>query len=344
MDSSISPHLVCPRSRPRRVPDDYVPPYPAWSARVDPGVERVVMANHGVQWRGPDATGAHAWIRALRATLDAGSGVRHVDLAHHVDAAGYDTLVLQPYWTDVAAFRRWEERADVAAIEQRATGLGHFREIVTPHVTRVETLFSSDGEMEGVGQAFSTRSPAIQEHAYWGSARDRLPLAQTDALEPQGALDFVQAAPGHIVARGHGNVAIIRSGQDWGHTTGEERRLYLGEIEPVLRAGMDYLSGADESCGCYANRYMRLVDPDGTPQEKSFGWSYWRSLADMERWSESHPTHLAIFGTFMKTVQALNFDLKLRLWHEVYVAAADEQHYAYRDCHKLTGLLKRMPG
>ncbi|MFD2500907.1 hypothetical protein ACFSTI_21255 [Rhizorhabdus histidinilytica] len=75
MDSSITPHLACPRSRPRRIADDYAPPYPAWSARIDPAIGQVVMASYGVQWRGPgDADAALAHVGALRATLDAASG------------------------------------------------------------------------------------------------------------------------------------------------------------------------------------------------------------------------------------------------------------------------------
>lgn len=343
MDSSISPHLVCPRTRARRIADDYVPPYPAWSARIDPTIERVVMASYGVQWLGPDATEAFAYARALHATLDADSGARHIELAHYIDEAGYDTLVVQPYWTDLAAFRRWEQRDDVAAIEAGASGIGHFREILTPRVDRLETLYSAEDEMEGLGRALSQLSPEVQEHAYWGSARDRFPIAQTDALDPGGELVFTVDSPDHVKVRGHGNIAIIRSGQDWGPTGGEERRLYLDEIEPVLRTGMDFLRDEGDSCGCYVNRYMRIIDLDGMPNEKSFGWSYWRSLADMELWSEAHPTHIAIFGTFMKMGQALNFDLKLRLWHEIYVVAPDEQHYEYRGCHARTGFLKQMP-
>ncbi len=344
MDSSITPHLACPRSRPRRIADDYAPPYPAWSARIDPAIGQVVMASYGVQWRGPgDADAALAHVGALRATLDAASGVRHVDLARYVDEAGYDTLVLQPYWTDPAVFRRWEGRTDVAALLAADTGLGHFREILTPTAERLETLYSTEDEMEGLGRALERRSPPVQEHAYWGSARDRFPIAQTDALEPTGQLGFAADGAGRVTVRGHDNIAIIRSGQDWGPTGGEERRLYLAEIEPVLRAGMDFLRDRGGECGCYLNRYMRIVDLDGTPQEKSFGWSYWRSLGDMETWSEAHPSHLAIFGTFMRIVQQLNFDLKLRLWHEVYVVTSDQQLYDYRNCHPDTGFLKQMP-
>jgi aldoxime dehydratase len=76
--------------------------------------------------------------------------------------------------------------------------------------------------------------------------------------------------------------------------------------------------------------------------ERTFGLAYFKEILDMERWAESHPTHVEIFGRFMKAVQRLEFNLKLRLYHEVTVAAADEQFFEYVNCHPRTGLLKAL--
>lgn len=343
MESAISPHLVCPRSRARRRGDDYVPPYPAWSARIAPSIAQLVVANMGVQWNEPAlADHAFAHIDRLRGTLDAASMAREAEIAHYVDEAGYDTLVLMAYWIEPAAFERWHASDAVAALASAPSPLGRFWEILTPSADRLETLFSVADEMEGAGRVLGDLSPEVQEHAYWGSARDRLPIAQNHALSvPAGArFDAADAGDGLTILKGHANVAMIRSGQDWGPTGGEERRLYLEQIEPILRAGMEFLRDRGQETGCYANRYMRMIGSDREAREKSFGWSYWRSLEDMEKWSEQHATHLAIFGTFMQMVQKLNFDLKLRLWHEVYVLTPDQQHYEYRNCHPRTGLLR----
>ena len=51
MESAIPEHLRSTRTRHRRVPDDYAPPYPSFVARHKPSVERVVMAYFGVQTR-----------------------------------------------------------------------------------------------------------------------------------------------------------------------------------------------------------------------------------------------------------------------------------------------------
>jgi len=79
--------------------------------------------------------------------------------------------------------------------------------------------------------------------------------------------------------------------------------------------------------------------PACQPTEKSFGQSWWHSLAALERWAESHPTHVRIFGAAMKYLTTLGPAAKLRLYHEVTVAGADEQFFEYCDCHPKTGML-----
>jgi aldoxime dehydratase len=76
-----------------------------------------------------------------------------------------------------------------------------------------------------------------------------------------------------------------------------------------------------------ANRYMTVVDGEGRALEKSYGMSWWKSLADLERWAESHPTHLAIFGAAMNYLRKVGAAAKLKLYHEVTVAAASEQYF-----------------
>ena len=67
---------------------------------------------------------------------------------------------------------------------------------------------------------------------------------------------------------------------------------------------MDFLRDHGDDVGCFANRYLTVLDEDGRPTEKTYGLGWWRTLADLERWSESHPTHLAIFGAFMSSAPA----------------------------------------
>ena len=62
-------------------------------------------------------------------------------------------------------------------------------------------------------------------------------------------------------------------------------------------------------------------------------------LAHLEQWVSSHPTHLAIYDRFMAMVQEHNFQLNIKLWHEVAVLPGNGQQFEYINCHPETGLL-----
>lgn len=346
MESAIPKGLICPRTQARRISDDFVPPYPAWTARSvrDDGV--TTMAYLGVQFHDKnDRAGALALLNEIGALLANESGCSFRDFAHYQDEAGHQNFIAIAYWTDEQSYRSWHSSPAVTdwwdAKVASPGSFGFFREVLSPTSDRFETLFSASDQLEGVGKALGMRSEEeIQEHSYWGSMRDRLPCSQADLLEQSGALrESGRQTSGVVKISGHQNVALIRSGQDWTDTKGMERALYLDGIEPVFREGMDFLRDEGINIGCYVNRYMTCVNLDGTPIQKSFGMSYWRSLGDMEAWAEHHPTHLRIFGTFMETVQKLEFQLDLRLYHEVSVLRPDQQFYEYLNCHDRTGLV-----
>lgn len=342
MESSIARHLICPRTRTRRIDDDYAPLYPSWSARTAETVSQVVMGYFGVQSAGAEERArADAAFKELLALFAGPNGPGHADYARFVDGAGAYNRLAIAYWTAPDAFDRWAARTDVEgwwqSDDRLRDGVGYFREILKPRVEQFETAYSTPDHLEGVGVVMGGISDVIQEHGYWGSMRDRIPLSQTDAMSPQGVLARQDTASGRVVIRGHKNVAVIRSGQDWTDTAGDERRVYLEDIEPTLKAGMDFLRDQGQAIGCYSNRYVEITDAEGRPVDKSFGVSHWRSLADMERWAESHPTHLKIFMTFLELAQTVP---SLRLYHEVSVFDASAQAYEYINCHPGTGLMR----
>lgn len=343
LESAIPDHLVVERTRPRRGREGVTPPYPSFSARFRPDVRRVVMAYHGVQHPddAPDGIrdAARTRLAGLRDTLAGTDGAGSVDRATYVDEAGYRNDLLVAYWDAPGTYDRWCSRAPSWTDPDGAVpGLGFFAEVLRPSVERYETLFSND-RLEGIGRLAGGLSGEVFDHAYWGGARDRLPLAQTDDLEPDGAPVPVATGRRVRVAPQH-NLCLIRSGQDWTETEGEERTMYTDDVEPVLRAGMEFLRDDGLSVGCYANRYVRVCDDEGQPIDKSFGMSWWRSLADLDAWAASHPTHLEIFGAAMRYLGKLGPAARLRLYHEVTVAAASEQSFEYLDCHDRTGLLR----
>jgi aldoxime dehydratase len=338
MESAIPSHLVTARSRHRRVGDDYSPPYPSFVARHKPAVTKVVMAYFGLQYRGDPPSAAARMLVEITARLGGADGPSHWDRAQYVDQAGFSNVVSVAYWDDVGRFDRWFAPAREAWTGGNGEGMGRFIEVLRPGVARYETLFSSLGRPEGVAVIAEGMSGEVQEHAYWGGMRDRIPLSQTDEMAPGGKPSLVRDGS-RIRVVAHDNLCLIRSGQDWSDTEASERRMYLEDVEPVLREGMDFLRDEGTPIGCYANRYMRVLGKDGVPVEKSYGQSWWRSLAALERWAESHPTHVRIFGAAMKYLSTLGPSAKLRLYHEVTVAAADEQFFEYQGCHSRTGML-----
>ncbi|MBR0936375.1 phenylacetaldoxime dehydratase family protein [Bradyrhizobium jicamae] len=339
MESAIPSHLQTARSRHRRVPDDYTPPYPSFVARHKPAVKSVTMAYFGAQYRGEPTAAATKALAGIATRFAGENGPTHWDRAQYVDQAGFTNVVSVAYWDDAARFDAFLPKArDAWTGSEPGAGVGRFIEVLRPRVERYETLFSSLGRPEGVAVLADGMSGEVQEHAYWGGMRDRIPLSQTDAMTPGGEPRVVRdGARIRVVA--HDNLCLIRSGQDWSDTEASERKMYLDDVEPVLREGMDFLRDEGAPIGCYANRYMRVLDAGGAPTEKSYGQSWWKSLAALERWAESHPTHVRIFGAAMKYLSTLGPNAKLRLYHEVTVAAADEQFFEYLDCHERTGML-----
>lgn len=355
MESSIPLHLTAERTRAKGVGDEYTPPYPSYSVRFAEGVSSLVCAFFGVQSRQPlsmEARDASAGMWELCGQED---GPISREYAVHTDERGFDNRVIIAYWDDASTYGRWfsKHRDELIGAGLEVEHHGRWIEAVTPEASGFETLYSSNTFPEGAARvATGGYSGEIQEHGYWGSMRDRLPISQTEALDPTGT-PFVaenvpeSSVPGNpknpenskiVRVEPHENLAIIRSGQDWSLCEAAERASYFGEVEPQLKAGMDFLTSDGASIGCHANRYMTSSDGEGRLLEQSFGLSFWHSLADMEKWAESHPTHVAIFRAAMKFLQT-NAGAKLRLSHEVAVVPRNRQYYEYNNCHPTTGML-----
>lgn len=342
MESAIPVHLRQARKRPSGTPDGYQPPFPAWSSRFSPLIGQVVMGYFGVQSRQAPALAELTPITERFAESD---GPLFWDAAHCVDAHGFHNTVAIAYWANVQVFDQWRQQSGFAAWwqdEARERGpLGWFMEVVCPTADRFETVFSSLDMPEGIGNLASGVSEPILEHGYWGSARDRLPLAQVDGMVAGPAPVTYVGTPVRVRVPGRDNLCLIRSGQDWTQTLGQERDLYLNDVQPVLQAGMEFLRDEGGDIGCLNCRFMQVVDANGAALEKSFGLAWFDDLANLERWAKTHPTHVAIFGGFMQYVQTLNFQIQLRLYHEVSVIPASAQYFEYVNCHPQSGMLAR---
>lgn len=344
MESAIDLHLKCPRTLSRRVHDDYQPPFPMWVARADESLRQVVMAYLGVQFREERRAEALAAVRTIVASFGLADGPAHHDITYHLDNQDYGNFIVVGYWRDPAAYCRWMRSPQVdgwwSSDDRLGEGLGYFREVVAPRAEQFETLYAFKEALPGVGAIMDGISDDIQEHGYWGSARDRFPVSQTDWMQPAGELRVVSGDPasgGRVRVQGHDNIALIRSGQDWVEADAQERALYFNEMLPPLQDGMDFLRDEGQALGCYSNRFVRNVDLDGNLLDVAYDIGHWRSLDRLERWAESHPTHLRIFTTFFRVVTGLQ---KLRLYHEVSVSDASSQLFEYINCHPQTGMLR----
>jgi aldoxime dehydratase len=83
--------------------------------------------------------------------------------------------------------------------------------------------------MEGIAVTAEALSDMVQEHAYWGGMRDRIPLSQTDAMKADGG-PKADGANGHVRIVPHENLCLIRSGQDWSDTDDAERKMYIEDV------------------------------------------------------------------------------------------------------------------
>lgn len=346
MESAIPPHLRHQRKCPMTMPDGHRPPFPAWTTRFAAESESIVMACIGVQHQRYPAVSV---MKVIADYLSVPQGPAHWDLSSVVDADGYHNLVAIAYWHSTEQFRDWQEKSQFLAWwqspQREDEEYGYFMEVVTVRPPQIETIFSDKQTPEGAAHLADGMSDEITEHGYWGSARDRLPAAQCHTLEGSTEALIINHVGKRTLISGHHNLCLIRSGQDWSMTQAEERVKYLTEVEPILREGMNFLRDQGHTAGCLSCRYMTLLDPiTYALTEKTFALAHFTDMRALEEWAKHHPTHVAIFDGFMRYVQALNFTVALKLWHEIVVVPAEAQHFEYINCHPGTGLLTSNSG
>jgi aldoxime dehydratase len=304
------------------------------------------MAFIGVQYIGAKPAVVDEALAGIAESLTAAHAPGHWDRAEYVDEAGYVNVITAAYWQSREAFKAWLDAPrhrdwweDEARCED---GIGYFREIFLPRAEEFETIFSHR-HPEGVSHLAECMSGEVFEHGYWGSSRDRIARSQVSDLEPSG-FPVPDVASGSLAGRvrvtPQENLCLIRSGQDWTETGEAERDLYLSDVLPPLSEGMLFLRDEGHRIGCYNNRFMTMVDQNGSRIDKSYSLSMWRGLAELERWAESHPTHLAIFVAAIRHYSHLRDAAMLRVYHEVSIVRREDQIIDYINCHSNTGFMK----
>lgn len=323
---------------PSRQPEDFQPPYTAWTSEFS-SLTEIVFAQIGVQSKQANPSAFYA----IAQTLD---NAKHVDRAFFEDSQGFRNDLLLAYWNSAGHYASWLESPSVSTWrEQMEDDVGKWLETATIPLRLLETLYASENHEAGMSHLASAM-PITDQHGYWGAMRDRIAAAKEDALPP-AVPDSVLAEPRQHETRGKrlrvkapDNLCFIRTAQDWSDCQGEERDSYLETVAPVLAEGVRFLREAPLKSGCCAGRFLHECDlKTGEPFDKTSMAAYFLSLGHLERWAETHPSHLAIFGSFMQMVQKHNFQITLKLWDEVWVAPGRNLHLEYNNCHPATGLL-----
>lgn len=346
MESAIPQHLQKNRTCPKNLVDsNYLPPFPAWTTRFDTTSDQFTVVYFGIQSK---QLIDYEKNRLVTQYFEGENQPNYWVPAIFVDAQNYHHLVITAYWSIQSSFDEWYTHSSFKEwwqdIDRESESDGYFLEIYYPKITEFETIFSNAKTKEGIAHLSHGMSDEIQEHAYYGSMRDRLPKAQYEELnaDQKNTISSMQLTNDskRVIIKGQHNLSIIRSGQDWEETKDHERTLYLKEVEPILHQGMDFLAKDGRQEGCLSCRYMTVIDlKTGEKLNKTFGLAHFCDLKHLERWAKSHPTHVKIFGSFMKYVKDMNFDIQLKLFHEVMSLPSKSQYFEYISCHPKTGLL-----
>lgn len=322
------------------MPADWQPPAPAWQSVWQEPADPLVSAYFGLQGDSPAKLDAWAGD-ALQGEL----GPLSVERGIFRDPAGATNYLYIAYWRESVYRQWWGEHAAWWDSPQRLDdGVGYWREIILSPLERLETLHSTPTP-HGAGVCAAGVEGPILEHGYAGGARDRIPLSGSQCLRQTATVE--QALPATVIGdprrvrvTAPENMCVIRSGQNWSHCEAAEKVHYLEQVHPVLLEGMRFLRDNPAESSCFSMRFVNQHDAQWQPLEESFGLGYATDIHAFEDWARDHPTHVAIFDSFMQMVATFGETMQLRLWHEVSVLPREGSEFEYIGCHPQTGLLR----
>ena len=326
------------------MPKNWEPPYPAWSAGFAPEVRVVVVGYFAAQFKNNSINEFNEWMQVA---LSIDNAPLHHLKASYVDVESYTNYVYICYWTSQESYDSWIASSQVSTWwndSARLNGkVGYWREVIFAPMERLETLFSSE-DVAGMATLATRVTGPVEEHAYWGAMRDRMPASEYNDFSSKigDKLTYspvVESQGKRVSVASPENICLIRSAQNWTQCQGDELAIYQNDVHPMLIEGMNFIRDNPLDTGCISCRLMDELTKTGEKQAKTFGMAYFLTMAHLEAWVKSHPTHLAIFRSFHKMVQQLNFQLDLKLWHEVIVLPQGPHVFEYVNCHEKTGLL-----
>ncbi|TKA56310.1 hypothetical protein B0A55_12415 [Friedmanniomyces simplex] len=173
LESAIPPHLACERALLAKTPANYVPPFPAYSARFPTDVKDLVMALIGAQHREGAPTAPSSALAKLNEFLKRGTvsyQPKYRQPSSVTDNAGAYNEVLIAYWRSKAQYTEWASTSGFNAwwrnLDPETEDHGWFLEVLYPSVDRFETVFSDNVVPEGAAHMRESVSGEIQEHVY----------------------------------------------------------------------------------------------------------------------------------------------------------------------------------
>jgi aldoxime dehydratase len=341
LEDAIPEHLQVPRMLGLHCKAGFTPKTVSICPRFKPNVTELVKIVFGVQFESISPL-SKSHIAHIIDNLIASEGPQHFDRSTLVDALGYQNVLISAYWRSRTDYEAWQRNR---APDWWYSGLvstpdiGVFCETFVIDVRNTETTFSHPNPA-GYGHLADSWSDPTDKHEYFGSARDRLPVSQSDSLEVDGRAQVANfSADGKFLEIvPYDNMCLLRSGQNWQNSPPAEFIAYEKRLKPSLEIAMRDLDVNGEAQGCEFNRYATMLAGETTLTNNTFSFSAWRSLAHLEKWTEKSPEHLEIFAKGIQHYKTFP-EARLELWHEMYVLPANAQKYAYYNCNGRTGML-----
>lgn len=321
----------------KNTPPNWQPPAPAWQS-VWHSDEAFVVSYFALQ--GDKLEVFEGWVR----TILKQSGVLSIEQAIYRVAEQGSNYIYVCYWRE-SDYQQWWllAQSSWADLAQRYPDQGFWREIFYLPQSHFETLHSSETP-HGLGENQDDINGPMLEHGYPGGARDRIALSERQSLRATCSLDEglsaqINQTTQHYQFSLPPNICMIRSGQNWSDCGAEQKQNYLDNVHPKLELGMEYLRCNPSESGCYSMRLVSKTNRSWQDVEQTFGLGYACDIHAFENWAKSHPSHLAIFGSFMQMAGLYGEKLELKLWHEMAISSHTGSEAEYYQCHPSTGFI-----
>lgn len=326
--------------------ETYEPPYEVYTSIFPDGWSEYALVMTGIQSR--DGAGSGDLVSRLRQLLALESGPLHTEEVQTEHFNGRQDYLFLSYWRDGSEQKRWLAERDVSSFfNQPLQGaVGLWRESVVAPIAYLDPAGFKDRHEWGLGR--HVKQEWERYHAYYGSMRDRMPHGHEPSIEGQSITLTTQPA---VESRGKRllidnlphNLCLIRGVFGWKEAAEAEREIFLDEMLPVYKRGVEYLRDHPIESSCIT---MHICDEVPTAHHngidaESIGW--FTSLGELERWTHRHATHAAIFQKSLEIATRFNFKLTLNFGHEVIVVPKGGCAALYNNCDPATGFLPYFP-